>query len=162
MRKIIVYCSILVFLIQSLPTQGQVSKFQALYLVNFSKNLEWNRNDITIGVVGNTKTLVDLESLTAKYPEIKLKKISGSESVSDCQLIFLPSAQSRNFSLIQGKIGKAPIILVTEDESLVGQGAEIGFYLEGNRLKFSINKSALDKTGVKASSKLLDVAKIVN
>ena len=162
MRNIVIIIVVLLSSIIGTKATAQVGKFQALYLVNFTKNLNWPGERVTIGVVGNSKALIELESLAAKYPNISLKKISGGESVKDCQMIFLPSAQSRNMSLIQGKIGNSPIVLVTEDQSLISDGAEIGFYLEGNKLKFALNKSALNNAGVTASDKLLAVAKVVD
>ena len=162
MRNILLFVGVL--LITSIGTEAtaQVGKFQALYLVNFTKNLDWSGEQVTIGVVGNSKALIELESLASKYPGISVKKISGSESIENCQMVFLPSAQSRNFSAIQSKIGSAPIILVTEDESLISKGAEIAFFMEGNKLKFTLNKSAIDDSGVTVSDKLLSVAKVVN
>lgn len=153
-----------VLLISSIGTKAsaQVGKFQALYLINFTKNLDWSGEKVTIGVVGNSKALIELESLADKYPNISLKKISGGESVNDCQMIFLPSAQSRNISLIQNKIGNSPIVLVVEDQSLVSQGAEIAFFMDGNKLKFLLNKSAIEEAGVTISDKLLTVAKVIN
>ncbi|MFK7952218.1 MAG: YfiR family protein [Ekhidna sp.] len=141
---------------------AQVDKFQALYLINFTKNLDWSGEKVTIGVVGNSKAIMELQSLASKYDNISLKKISGGESIKDCQMIFLPSAQSRNISMIQSKIGDSPIILVAEDRSLVADGAEIAFYQEGNKLKFLLNKSAINQTGVSISDKLLAVANVVN
>lgn len=162
MRSIIMCIAVVLISGFGMKASAQVSKFQALYLVNFTKNLDWPGDKVTIGVVGNTQALIELESLAAKYPDISLKKISGGESVSDCNLIFLPSAQSRNFSLIQGKIGGSPIVLVAEDQRLISDGAELAFYMEGNKLKFVLNKSALDKAGVSVTDKLLSVAKVVN
>ena len=162
MRNILLIVGVL--LITSIGTEAtaQVGKFQALYLVNFTKNLDWSGEQVTIGVVGNSKALIELESLASKYPSITVKKISGSESIENCQMVFLPSAQSRNFSAIQSKIGSSPIILVAEDESLIPKGAEIAFFMEGNKLKFTLNKSAIDDSGVTVSDKLLSVAKVVN
>lgn len=161
MRRIIVLIAMLVITSAENKLFSQVGKFQALYLVNFTKNIDWPGDNVTIGVVGNTKTLIELESLVAKYPEISLRKISGGESVDKCQMIFLPTAQSRNFELIQNKIGDLPIVLVTEDEELARKGAEIGFYMEGNKLKFILNKSALNDAGVTVTEKLYDIGKTI-
>ena len=162
MRRIAIYFLALLLYILAVPSFAQVSKFQALYLLNFSKNLDWNQENVTIGIVGNTKALIELETLVSKYPNISIKKISGSESITDCQMVFLPSAQSRNFSAIQGKIGSAPIVLVAEDNDLATKGAEIAFYLEGNKLRFTINKTAFDESGVRVTQKLLSVATVID
>ena len=141
---------------------AQVPKFQALYLLNFSRNLDWNQSNVTIGVLGNSKTFGELESLVAKYPNISLQKLAPGEPLSSCQMVFLPVSQNKNFDAVQQKIGSSPIVLVAEDSDLASKGAEIAFFMEGNKLKFSINKGALDASGVKVNDKLLSIAKVVN
>lgn len=145
-----------------MPLQAQVAKFQALYLINFSKNLNWNSPNVKIGVVGKTSTWDELEALAAKYPNVSIKRISVGESLADCQMIFLPSSQKRNFDAIQNQIGGSPTVLVCEDEELTKNGAEVGFYLEGNRLKFTINQTALRESKVAANDKLLSIARLIN
>lgn len=162
MQRILFFIAILLISSAGTKLYSQVNKFQALYLINFTKNIDWSSQDLTIGVVGNTKTLIELESLIAKYPNITLRKIAGTEYIEKCQMIFLPSAQSRNFDLIQGKIKGLPIVLVSEDESLANKGAEIAFYMEGNRLKFILNQTALNSAGVKVDDKLLSIGKVIN
>lgn len=162
MRKILTCFSIILLSGYLLPVQAQVSKFQALYLLNFSKNFDWDQENVVIGVVGKTSIWAELETLAAKYPTISIKRVSVGESLSDCQLVFLPTSQKKNFAAIQGQIGKAPIVLVSEDENLAKEGAEVGFYLEGNRLKFTINQSALRESTVTANDKLLSVARLIN
>ena len=131
-------------------------------MVNFSKNIDWGHDSITIGVVGKTKALQELESLLPGNPNISLKKIYDGSLLDDCQLIFLPNSQKRNFNLIQQKIEDSPIVLVTENDDLVHKGAEISFYLEGNRLKFTLNQTALEEINVIGSDRLLSVARIIN
>ena len=155
---VILFCSFC-----GIEAKAQVGKFQALYLINFTKNLDWPGENVTIGVVGNTKALTDLEPLADKYANIRLKKISGSESVGTCQMVFLPSSQNRKILEIQGKLNGSSTVLVVEDRDLVSKGAEIGFFLEGNKLKFLLNKKALDEAGVEVNDKLLSVAaEVVN
>ncbi|MEO9871850.1 YfiR family protein [Ekhidna sp.] len=162
MQRIILSITILLISSLGVKLSAQIGKFQALYLLNFTKNIEWSENNVTIGVVGNSKALIELESLVEKYPNLSLRKISASESVDQCQMIFLPTSQSRNISLIQDKIGNKPIVLVSEDESMIDKGAEIAFYMEGNKLKFLINKSAVEESGVSVGEKLFSVGKVVN
>lgn len=160
MKKIALSLALLLGLAAS-HIYAQESKYQALYLFNFTKYIDWPGEQVTIGVIGNSPVLIELESL-AKNSKVKLLKIAGSESVSSCDMIFLPEAQSRNFDLIQSKLNGSPIILVTENESLVSKGAEMGFYTENNKLRFAINKGELDATGMKVSNTLFGQARIVN
>ncbi len=124
--------------------------------------MKWSSPVVTIGVIGNSPVLLEIQSIAKRNPQkLKVIKIAGYESVKSCNIIFLPETQSRNFEIIQVEIGSAPIVLVAESESLVAKGAEVGFYLENDKLKFAINKASLDESKVQVSSALLAVAKVV-
>ena len=153
---------IVLFLLMGSSVCAQESKYQALYLYNFTKYIDWSGEQITIGVIGNSPVLIELESLTRNNGKITLLKIAGSESVNSCDMIFLPESQSRNFDLIQDEIGSGPVILVTENEELITKGAEMAFYTKNSKLKFIVNKQALDETGIKMSMTLLGQARVVD
>ncbi len=160
MKRIIALCFASVLALSS-GVYGQESKYKALYLFNFTKYIEWSGDKITIGIIGNSPVLLELETLTKQNSKIELLKISGSESIDRCNMIFIPEAQTRNFDLVQERTGSSTLI-VAENESLISKGAEMAFYREENKLRFMVNKSELDASGLKMSSLLLGRAKIVN
>ncbi len=134
---------------------------QALYLLNFIKYFEWTSEEIIIGVVGNSPIVSELELQVKQNPKVKLRKNVDEVSVKDCSMVFIPEAHTSQFELIQESIGKEKIILVTENESLASQGAEISFYVLDNKLKFIANRTALNDSGIKLSTKLLHYAKVI-
>ncbi len=140
---------------------AQESKYQALYIFNFTKYLNWDSEKVIIGVMGNSQVLIELERLASQNAKVELLKISGAEAIDQCNMIFLPLAQTRNFDLIQAGIGDAPIVLVSEEESLINKGAEIAFYTENDRLKFVINKTAVEESGVQMSTRLASLGRII-
>lgn len=141
---------------------GQESKYQALFIYNFTKYMNWSSEQTVIGVVGNSQVLLELEALAKRNPQkIKVIKIAGDANIFACNMIFIPEAQSRNFSLIQSKVGSAPIIIIAESETLIKEGAEIAFYTENDKLKFVLNKSAVDDSKVQISNSLFAIARVV-
>lgn len=162
MKKIIPYLVVMLLVASSGHLHAQESKYKALYLFNFTKYIDWSGENITIGVIGNSPVLLELEALAMQNHKINLIKISGSEFVDDCDMIFLPEAQTRNFDLIQDEIGTNRTLLVAENQGLIARGAEMAFYTEDDKLKFIVNKTQLDAAGIKMSSSLLGRAKIVN
>lgn len=104
--------------------------------------------------------MIDLENLTRDSDRLELIKISNNELIGDCDLIFLPDPQSRNFDLLKGIIASRAIILVVENELLMKKGAEMAFVMEGNRLRFALNVKELDKKGLIVGSKLLTQSKL--
>lgn len=164
MKKIILIWLVIcgVGSIQPINAQGSADKYKALFLYNFTKYMEWPDNEfVTIGVMGNSQVLLELQKIAKTRTKIKLIKLSGSADLDKCNLIFLPEAQSRNFNLVQEGINAKNTIVVVDKGSLTDKGAEIGFYLENSKLKFMINKAKLDETDVKVSQGLYAIAKVI-
>ena len=59
------------------------------------------------------------------------------------------------------RCGGVPILTVGEGARFLQQGGLISFVLEDNRVRFDVNKSAVDRAGLTVSSKLLRVARNV-
>lgn len=143
--------------------QATQSKYQALFMYNFTKYMEWpEKQKITIGVMGNSPVLLELQKIAKRAnTNFAIVKVAAAADVEKCDMIFLPEAQTRNFQLIQESIGMKDIILIAEDSNLARKGAEVGFYLESSKLKFVLNTSEIQKTQVKVSQGLFSIAKVI-
>ncbi len=141
-------------------TYGDLNdKHQAMYLFNLVRNIDWSMDRVVIGVVGETPVMEELEKLAAKNPKVEIRALNGFAAVNDCQIVFLPNSSNRDFYQVQTQIGSDPILLVVDKKQYVAMGAEMGFYLEEEKLKFVVNNAALDETGIKVSHTLLERAK---
>jgi hypothetical protein len=161
--KVFIGFIILIVAINKNDVYAQESKFQAIYMYNFTKYMNWPDQQITIGVMGNSAVLTELNDIARRNPgKLKVIKITGNEGVNTCNMIFLPEDQNENFDLIQNKIGSAAILLIVEDGALIQKGAEIAFYTENGKLKFALNKAALDASKIQVSSSLLAMAKVID
>lgn len=163
MHRTIRICLLLtVIVFGSYRVNAQASKYQALYIYNFTKYMNFTTDKVTIGVLGNSPVLLELQKRAQTGSNLQIIKLAGDDRVTECNIVFIPEAQERNFSLIQNRVGDAPIVIVSETEAMLAQGAEIAFYYEGSKLKFALNKPAMDASKVKVSNSLLGLAKIVN
>ena len=140
--------------------QDVVSKKKAIYLMCFVKYAEKGSDQYTIGVMGESPLAEELRYLAQFQDNVDLMVFNDTKSIKNCDMVFLPNAQSSSFSNVQNLIGKSPILLVVEDESLIHKGAEIGFFEVHDQLKYAVNKPALDDSGVHMSERLLAHAKV--
>lgn len=140
-----------------------LSKYHALFIGKFIEYIDWpDQGNLTIGVVGNSRVMIELQNTIEKRGKARIKKIAGVNDITDCDILFIPASQSKLFSTLnQASNGKA-VLIVTEEESLASQGAAISFYTEEGKLKFIINKSAVESRKLKISSRLLGLAKVIN
>ncbi|MDW3192977.1 MAG: YfiR family protein [Cytophagales bacterium] len=139
-----------------------LSKYHALFIGKFIDYIDWpDPGQLTIGVVGNSRVMIELQSTIEKRGKARVKKIAGVADISDCDLLFIPASQSKLFTTLNQASDNKPVLIVTEEESLAFQGAGISFYVEGGKLKFIINKSAVESRNLKVSSNLIGLAKVI-
>ena len=55
-----------------------------------------------------------------------------------------------------------PILTVGETPRFIEQGGIVNFFLENGKVRFEINRSAAERSGLRISSRLLQLAKIVD
>ncbi len=166
MKKVIcIIVGLLLWLSVPQPSQAQgLSKYQAVFIYNFTKYLEWPaaKPPLVIGVMGNSPVLIELEkSAKTKADAFKVVKIATMDEVDKCDMIFLPKEQSRNLSLVAEKTRGKSVLIVTEEAELASRGAHISFYVEDDKLRFIINQSATASQDIQVSAKLLAMAKVI-
>jgi hypothetical protein len=156
-------CLLLSTLIQH-QANAQLDKYQALFITKFIGYINWTgkSSNLTIGVVGDSPVLQELESALKKRGKKNiLKKISNVDAVSDYNVIFIPDGQVKLFDEIQQHTAGKPVILITETMELADQGSVITFYMENDKLRFIVNKTAAESRGLSISKELLGMAKVI-
>ncbi|MDN5211085.1 YfiR family protein [Fulvivirgaceae bacterium BMA12] len=164
LKSLMITAVILVFL--NTKIQGQnVGEYQALYIYNFTKYIQWpNANqELVIGVLGSGTVDKALQKMVDSKGSNKLKliKLTSNDNLSDCNIIFLAKNQDKNLELVLEKTKGKSVLIISESEGLAQKGAGISFFLEGNKLKFTINKAAVEERQMKISSNLLVLAKVI-
>ena len=81
--------------------------------------------------------------------------------INKLDLIYFAKDSSKDIDLIVKKIKNKPVLIITEFPDSVYNGMHLGIYYQNKRIKFIINKDNLDKSKLKASYKILNLAKVV-
>jgi len=146
--------------------QGQ---FMAVYLFHFANFIEWpessfNNND-SFNICINGKTEVnnhihDIEGEDVKGRKINILNNISSDGIKDCQIIFISRNDYERKKIEKYSIVKY-ILLVSDKESFISDGGVIQYYIENNKLRLKINLDVAKHLGLKISSKLLRIAKVV-
>jgi len=79
-----------------------------------------------------------------------------------CQIVFVSSSEIPHLADIIEAVQGENVLLVGETNGFAASGGTIEFTLEDDRVRFAINTDAADRSGLKFSSKLLALAKIVH
>jgi hypothetical protein len=142
---------------------------KAACILNFINFIEWDGSnidgDFIIGVVASSPITQSLEDI-AKTKTVGNKKISiryfdSPDEIGDCQILFIPANNSFSLNEILSKVNHKNILTISEQDGYSQQGTAINFFIVNNKIKFEVNVNSLNAQGLKASSQLLKLAKIV-
>ena len=144
---------------------SQEYQIKAAYLYNFLKYVDWpepiNRTFV-ICVAGQNPFGSVLDGLTnnerVRGNPVKTVVILSPEP--GCDVIFTPRT-SNIPAYLQSATGM-PILTVGETPRFIEQGGIVNFFLENGKVRFEINRSAAARAGLRFSSRLLQLAKIVD
>lgn len=151
-----------------------VNEYQvkAAFLYNFAKFVEWpaapagpSPDRLALCIIGQDPFGDVLDQLTkgktVNGRELVVRRLTGSEEAQGCQMVFIAASERRRIPAILEGLRRADVLTVGETESFAQLGGVINFVRQGDRVHFEINLDAAERAGLRISSKLLSLAKIV-
>ncbi len=150
-------------------TLAQNEMFKALFMYNFTKNIEWpvdmRQGDFIIAVYGDSPVIGELEKVAASkkvgQQNIVVKKVDQVGTIDKCHILYLPTGKSSDFTSVLSKIEGKPILLVTDKDGLAQQGACINYVVVGGKLNFEINKARFQKQSLQMASSLANLGIVI-
>ncbi len=145
---------------------------KAAYLYNFGHFVEWPvnvaapKNDsFTVCVLGQDPfgPVLDgaLAGETIAGKRVVARRISTLQESGSCQILFLSSAEEARLNKIIEALNKQAVLTVSDMPQFSQRGGMIQFVLEGKRVRFEVNLTAVQHAGLTLSSELLKVATTV-
>jgi hypothetical protein len=143
--------------------------YEAVYTYNFTKYIEWpieKGNNIVIGIVGDNNALNSFRKMAKAKSNANrqfiIKQLTSSEQVANCNIIFIAKSHEEEFrNVIREAYGK-PVLLITEQSQYAKRGSCINFISVGGKLRFEINQSYIQKSGLRVSGSLMQLAVSTN
>jgi len=147
-------------------------ELKAAFLFNFAKFVDWPSNSFAnpeapflMCVLGPDPFGGALDGalrgkVIAEHP-VNVIRVKHVADLAGCQILFVAASESHLLPEILAKLRGHCVLLVGETDDFASSGGAIQFTLEDNRVRFFINPDAVDRAGLKISSKLLALAKIV-
>jgi TonB family protein len=144
---------------------------KAAYLYNFAHSARWPEanapaanSPFVIGVTGEDEVFLKglrtiIDGRTVESHPMIAKVVTQESEMRYCQLVFFHSTASRRQPTVIGSLQSAAVLLVGEDPSFLQQGGMINLYPQNGRIRFEVNRQALDRAGIRLSSALLELAK---
>jgi hypothetical protein len=146
------------------PTEHQV---KAAFLYNFAKFIDWPADvgPLNLCILGEDRfggDIDDIEGKSAGGKILAVKRIKSAQEIRKCRILFISSPEKDRLDSILTSAQGLNVLTVGDTEGYAERGVIINFYKEQNRIRFEINKDAAERSGLKISSKLFSLAKIVH
>lgn len=148
------------------PTDYQI---KAAFIYNFLKFIEWpqdlHEGSITICILGDDPFGNAIDIIKGKYvskKEILVKYCYSIEDVEEGDILFITSSEKKNIESLISSVKGLSILTLGDTNKFSQKGVIINFYIERKKIRFEINVVAAKQAGIKISSKLLNLAKIVS
>jgi len=146
-------------------------QLKAAYLINFAQFVEWPaaafasaEAPLVITVLGDSPFGNVLEQLgrskRIQGRAVVVRHAESIEGIGATHLLFVAAPHDRNSSMVIKALSGKSILTVSDAEGFNRVGGCIRFFLEENKVRFEINPAAAGRTGLKTSSKLLQLARV--
>ena len=142
---------------------------KALFLYNFARFVDWpadmQADTICIGVLGEDPFGDELDQAVkgkaVNGRSFVIRRFRRPEDARTCQIVFVSASEKKRVAAILSGLGRCGVLTVGEMEGFAAKGGIINFEIVDSKVRFEVNINAAELAGLKLSSKLLSLAKIV-
>ena len=150
------------------PTEYDV---MAAYIYNFTKFVEWPAGKtssdgatLIVGIIGRDTfgpALAAIEGKETGKRKIRVRRDISLKTARSCDILFISNSEKEHLEEILEAVGDSGVLTVGDTKGYARQGVMINFYMEDNRVGFEINPTSVGRAGLRISSNLLKIARIV-
>lgn len=154
------------------PKAAPEYQLKAAFLYNLLQFIEWPEQSFKDAGSPLVICVYDDKAAGAAFDSYRNEKIRGRQLIFkrydemqtglECHILFINTQDKKALSDIVAKTASRSILTVGEADGCARLGCIINFFTADNKLRFEINPEAAKKAGLKLSSEILKVAKIVN
>jgi hypothetical protein len=148
------------------PTERDV---QAAFLCSFADYVEWPDlepdSPVVLLVLGDDPFGAVLDDTaagpSARRRRVTIRRSRRLEEAVQAQIVFVSSGEQPRLRAVLTALDEAAVLSVSDAESFARRGGMVGFVVEQRRVRFEINQRAAERAGLRISSRLLSLARIV-
>jgi hypothetical protein len=152
--------------------QGAVEPaLKAAFLYNFVKFTEWpaeavpSDGSIRLCVLGDEAVGTALEQ-TVKNRQVggrslTVVRVNVDDALSPCSILYITGLDHRRSAQLVERIKTASVFTVSDLDGFAALGGVGQLFAENGKMRFALNPTSAQRAGLRLSSKLLALAKIV-
>jgi hypothetical protein len=146
---------------------------KAGFLYRFGWFVEWPATAVQrqshvfiIGVLGANPfgDLLDeiMQGKTVRERSVVVQYYQQAEDVVDSHVLFISAAEEPRLPAILAGLGQTPVLTVSDMARFTERGGMIELRLVDRKVHFDVNVDATERAGLKLSSQLLRLAKVIH
>lgn len=146
---------------------------KAAFVLNFILLTEWPeeattdvKDEIVLCVVGGVNIPNSFKGLNGKIVRQKSLKVVHAPvdtTLPECQVIFyLKEVDTQNLVRTLTAVHSKPVLTIGEKKNVTKLGGAIHFFMDSGKLRFAINPEIVSEQGLKMSSRLLQIATLID
>ena len=153
------------------PREAPEYQLKAAFLYNLLQFIEWPEQAFKDAASPLVICVYDDKAAGSAFDSYRNEKIRGRQLVFkryddiqtslECHILFINTQDKKALGDIAAKAAGRSILTVGEADECTRLGCIINFFTADNKLRFEINPEAAKKAGLKLSSEILKVARIV-
>ena len=151
---------------------GTEYEIKAGFLYNFALFVEWPataasqaRDTFIIGVIGEDpfgrELEKDMQRETVNGRSLVIRHFARVEDLEFCHILFISASETPQLGAILAAARHWSTLTVGETPAFVDAGGMINFMMKGSRVRFAVNVTPAARAGLRISSKLLNLAEVV-
>lgn len=153
-------------LAQRLPGEYDL---KAAFIYRIASFVEWPRRlpadaPLRLCVLGGNPFGPALDYLRGRKVDghtFETRLVSSSDNLNECHLLFVSPAGERYLDRLVALSREAGILTLSDTDGFAQRGVMLNFYVDRDSVRFEVNLGAARAGGVRISSKLLSLARIV-
>jgi hypothetical protein len=175
LKKTFIFLTILISVsLQAFPKESfggiREDKVQAAFIYKFIQFIEWPieiekaSNTFKIGIYGKSNMQELLQTFSGEKVNTRLLEIHPVENLDNikkCHILFISSSETSKLDEILEILKGSSVLTISRMEGFAQKGGMINFYVNEERVRFEINPESAKNAGLKISSKLLKVSKVI-
>ena len=140
---------------------------KAAFVYNFAKYVHWPHNPealdlCLVGEDGVFSSLHRLQGESVRGTPVAIRPLDTGADTADCDLLFVGESEKNQLEHHLDPLDGRPILTISDIPRFAERGGVISLFWENKKIRFAVNLQAARAAGLRISSRLLNLARIVD
>ena len=147
----------------------EANLLKAAFVYNFAKYVHWPERSTRGGtlhlcLIGEDEIFTALRRLQGERVReinVAILPLPSGEPNEECEMLFIGESEQANLERRLSTLGNHPMLTISDIPHFAERGGVISLFREEKKIRFAVNLRAARAAGLRISSRLLNLARIV-